>query len=127
MSTRRIKIKAGDVKVTAELTDKNPETANAIWNALPFEARANRWGDEIYFGIPVKVEKENPQVVVKVGDIAYWLAEPTFCIFFGKTPASRGDEIRAYSEANVFARVAGDAKVLRRVKDGDIVRVERMP
>ena len=126
MTARKIKIEAGGVKVIADLVDKNPKTAEAIWNALPFEAGANRWGDEIYFGIPVEVKAENPQVAVEVGDIAYWLATPTFCIFFGKTPANRGDGIRAYSEVNVFAKIVGDAKVLKKVKDGEVVRVERL-
>jgi len=41
----RIKITAGDVVAFAELDQTS--TAQAIWNALPIEARANTWGDEI--------------------------------------------------------------------------------
>jgi len=47
---RRIRITAGSVSATAVLNDSDP--ANAIWDALPIEARGNTWGDEIYFGMP---------------------------------------------------------------------------
>lgn len=111
--------------VEASLTDENPETAEAVWEALPIEARANTWGDEIYFGIPVKVDPENPREVVGLGDLAYWPPGNAFCIFFGKTPASRGDEIRPASAVNVFGKVEGDPKVFKKVRSGDTVRIER--
>jgi len=111
--------------VEASLTDESPETAKAVWAALPIEARANTWGDEIYFGIPVKVGPENPREVVELGDLAYWPPGNAFCIFFGRTPASRGDEIRPASAVNVFGRVEGDPTVFKKVRSGDAVRIER--
>ncbi len=111
--------------VEASLTDENAETAEAVWEALPIEARANTWGDEIYFGIPVKVDPENPREVVGLGDLAYWPPGNAFCIFFGRTPASRGDEIRPASAVNVFGKVEGDPKVFKKVRSGDTVRIER--
>jgi hypothetical protein len=109
----------------AELTDENPETAKAIWDALPLEARANTWGDEIYFSIPVRIEAENPKAVVELGDLGYWPPGNAFCIFFGPTPMSRGDEIRPASPVNVFGRVIGDPKVFKTVRGGEKVRLER--
>jgi hypothetical protein len=111
--------------VEASLTDESPETAEALWEALPIEARANTWGDEIYFGIPVKAGPENPREVVGLGDLAYWPPGNAFCIFFGRTPASRGDEIRPASAVNVFGKVEGDPKVFKKVRSGDTVRIER--
>jgi len=111
--------------VEASLTDESPETAKAVWEALPIEARANTWGDEIYFGIPVKQGPENPREVVGLGDLAYWPPGNAFCIFFGRTPASRGDEIRPASAVNVFGKVEGDPKVFKKVRSGDRVRIER--
>jgi len=111
--------------VEASLTYENPETAEAVWGALPIEARANTWGDEIYFGIPVKVGPENPREVVGLGDLAYWPPGNAFCIFFGRTPASRGDEIRPASAVNVFGKVEGDPKAFKKVRSGDTVRIER--
>jgi hypothetical protein len=111
--------------VEATLTDENPDTAKKIWEALPIEARANTWGDEIYFGIPVEADPENPREVVELGDLAYWPPGNAFCIFFGRTPASRGDEIRPASAVNVFGKVEGDPKVFKKVRSGERVRIER--
>jgi hypothetical protein len=112
--------------VEATLTDENPDTAKKIWEALPIEARANTWGDEIYFGIPVDADTENPREVVELGDLAYWPPGNAFCIFFGRTPASRGDEIRPASAVNVFGKVEGDPKVFKKVRSGERVRIERV-
>lgn len=111
--------------VEAALTDESPDTARRIWEALPIEARANTWGDEIYFGIPVNADPENPREVVDLGDLAYWPPGNAFCIFFGRTPASRGDEIRPASAVNVFGKVKGDPKVFKKVRSGERVRIER--
>jgi len=111
--------------VEASLTDESPETAKALWEALPIEARANTWGDEIYFGIPVKAGPENPRETVALGDLAYWPPGNAFCIFFGRTPASRGDEIRPASAVNVFGKLEGDPKAFKKVRSGDTVRIER--
>lgn len=111
--------------VEASLTDESPDTAKAVWEALPIEARANTWGDEIYFGVPVDVDSENPREVVELGDLAYWPPGNAFCIFFGRTPASRGDEIRPASAVNVFGKLEGDPKVFKKVRSGETVRIER--
>ncbi len=111
--------------VEARLTEESPGTAKKIWDALPVEARANTWGDEIYFGVPVDADPENPREVVELGDLAYWPPGKAFCIFFGRTPASRGDEIRPASAVNVFGKVEGDPKVFKKVRSGERVRIER--
>jgi hypothetical protein len=120
---RKITITAGRVSATATLDDSR--TAGAIWDALPIEARAGTWGDEIYFSIPVRCDPESPQEVVGMGDLGYWPPGSAFCIFFGPTPASRGQEIRPAGPVNVFGRVDGDAAVFRQVRPGAAVRIER--
>ena len=110
--------------VEAEVTDENPVTAKAILDALPLRGRVNTWGEEIYFTIPVEGEVENPKVVVELGDLAFWPPGNALCIFFGRTPASKGDEIRPASEVNVFGRIIGDSKVFKRVRDGEEVIIE---
>ena len=120
---RRLKISAGGVVATAELAEN--ATADAIWRALPIEARASTWGDEIYFSIPVSVKEERARSVVDLGDVAYWPPGKAFCIFFGPTPASHGDEIRPASPVNVVGKVAGDARVFRRVSSGAKIVLER--
>jgi len=121
---RKIRITAGDVSATAVLNDS--ATAETIWQALPIEARGNTWGDEIYFAIPVHLDEEDAQEVVDMGDLGYWPPGHAFCIFFGRTPMSRGNEIRPASPVNVFGKIEGDAKAFTRVSSGAQVRLERV-
>ena len=120
---KRICIHAGNLSAIAELNSSR--TAAAIYAALPVEAAASTWGDEIYFRIPVEQDLEDTAVeVVAVGDLGYWPTGRAFCIFFGPTPASRGDEIRPASAVNLVGKVLGDAKVFRAFQDGQLVRLE---
>jgi hypothetical protein len=114
-----------DATGTLEATLNGSHTAKAIYEALPIEARASTWGDEIYFGVPVQLGPESPREVVDPGDLGYWPPGGAFCIFFGRTPASRGSEIRPASPVNVLGRVEGDPAVFRKVRPGDRVRLER--
>ncbi|MGH7389419.1 MAG: cyclophilin-like fold protein [Candidatus Rokuibacteriota bacterium] len=122
--SRAVRITAGAVSVQATLDDSR--TAGAIWDALPIEARVETWGEEIYFGIGVDLADESPRPVVERGDLAYWSPGQAFCVFFGRTPASHGDECRPASPVSVFGRVDGDATVLKKVRAGTRVRVERL-
>ncbi len=120
---RRITIKAGQVSATAVI--HQTPTADAIWNSLPIEGRANTWGDEIYFSIPVKAELEKgAKDVVEPGDLGYWPTGSAFCIFFGPTPASRGNEIRPASAVNIVGKVQGDPKIFKQVSSGARVVIE---
>ena len=121
---RRIKIIAGNVIAEASLL--NTSTADAIWNSLPLESTCNLWGDEIYFTIPVShgLEKDACDIVEK-GDLAYWPQGPAFCIFFGPTPISKGNEIRPASAVNVFGKVIGDPTIFKQVSSDVPARVER--
>ncbi|MBI2659367.1 hypothetical protein HYX05_04700 [Candidatus Woesearchaeota archaeon] len=120
----KIKITSGNVSAVAEL--KNTPTARAIYEVLPIEGSANRWGDEIYLVIPVNLDLENDaKEIVSEGDIAYWPEGSCFCIFWGKTPASKGNEIRAASKVNVFGRIKEDAKIFKNIKNSDLVILEK--
>lgn len=120
---RMIRIKTTPVEVVAELN--NTKTAQAIWEALPVKGRANLWGEEIYFSIPVSLELEIGQELVSIGDLGYWPQGNAFCLFFGPTPISRGDEVRPASAVTVFGRVTGDATVFKQVASGTEITVER--
>ena len=122
---RSIRISAGDVGATATLQDN--DTADAIWAALPITARGNRWGGEIYFEIPVRLPQENDaRDVVEAGELGYWPVGHAFCIFWGPTPASHGDEIRAYSPVNVFGQLDADPFAFDTVPGGVEIRIERV-
>ena len=121
---RKIKITAGDVTAIGVMNDN--ATADAIWEALPISARGNTWGEEIYFGIPVHVdEAEDANDVVEMGALAYWPPGNAFCIFFGKTPASKGDECRAASAVNAVGKIEGDPEVFKEVPGGSKVTIEK--
>ena len=125
-SPRRLKIVTASAgTLYAEITGDNPITADAVWSKLPIEGKANIWGDEIYFAIPVSAEAENPKEIVDLADVAYWPPGKAICFFFGPTPASRDREIRAASPVNVFAKVVNNVKLLKLVKSGEKVRVEK--
>ena len=115
--TRRITITAGKARFEAQLNDT--ATALAIMEALPIEARASRWGGEIYFSIPVEASVETgAREVVQAGEIGYWPPGSAFCIFFGRTPASEGEEIRAASAVNIVGRIQGDLDNLWNIPNG---------
>jgi len=118
---KKIQITAGAIETEAELNDT--KTAQAIWEALPVKCRVNLWGNEIYFSIPLSLDLEAGQEVVNIGDLGYWPDGNAFCIFFGPTPASQGDEIRPASPVTVFGKVIGDATVFRRVATGTKITI----
>jgi hypothetical protein len=123
MTPQRIRITAGSVAADALLDDS--ETARLVWGALPLTVAGETWGDEIYFSIPVKAKPERPQETVELGDLGYWPPGTAFCIFFGPTPMSRGEEIRPASPVNVFGKIVGDPTVFKKVRAGTKIRVER--
>ena len=120
---RAIRITAGSVSAEAWLNDS--QTAREIWDALPIEAKGETWGDEIYFGIGLTAAAEAPREVVDSGDLGYWPPGRAFCIFFGPTPVSHGDECRPASPVNVVGKVVGDARVFKKVRAGTRVTIER--
>jgi hypothetical protein len=119
-----IHIKAGALQVQAQLN--GTRTAEALLDILPVKATANTWGDEIYFDVPLQMEIEGGREVVEMGDVAYWPDGPSLCLFFGRTPASRGDEIRAASPVTILGRIVGDPKVLKSVRSGAEVTIEKV-
>lgn len=113
-------------KLKAELKEgESPVTAKAIWEALPFEVEVDTWGEEIYFSIPVDLKEENSVSVVGEGDLGYWPKGKCFCIFFGPTPLSKGEEIIPASPVNIFGKISGDAKVFKKVPSGTKIKVIR--
>lgn len=105
--------------------DQSPETARALLSSLPFESEAHLWGEEVYFSVPFSAPPENPKEVVDLGDVAYWPEEPSLCLFFGQTLSSPSpDVIKPYSPVNVVGKIIGDPKALKKVREGERVRVE---
>ena len=121
---RKIRIEAGSVTCAGELNESS--CARVIWDALPLGSQLDTWGEEIYFCIPVHHElEEDAQEVVNEGDLAYWPQGSAFCIFFGPTPMSQSDEIRAASAVNIIGKIAGNSSILRSVAPGEFIIIEK--
>ena len=120
---RKIKITVGKLELEARLNDT--KTATKVFEALPMTSTIDTWGDEIYFTIPVEAGSENARELVSLGDIAYWPPGKALCVFFGKTPISKGEEIRPASPVNIIGKVEGDLKLLKKVKDGEQISIRR--
>ena len=121
---KEILIKINDQTYRANLSDS--PTVQQLWGALPLEGSANIWGEEIYFEIPLAAEQEpDAREEVDVGTIAYWPTGQAFCIFFGPTPVSTGEQPRAYSPVNILGRIEGNLDELRDVQPGDVVRLQK--
>jgi hypothetical protein len=120
---KKIRITVGKLELEAWLNDT--KTATKVFEALPITSTINTWGDEIYFTIPVEAGPENAQELVSLGDIAYWPPGKALCVFFGKTPISKGKEIRPASPVNIIGEVEGDLKLLKKVKDGEEIIIRR--
>ena len=117
----KIEIVTENVQIEAELNDS--PTTKSIISELPIKALAQRWGGEIYFSIPVTAELESDsREVLEIGELGFWPTGNAFCIFFGPTPVSHGEEIRAASAVNIIGKIKSDCSKLWDVPSGsDIV------
>ena len=117
----QIKIEFENIIIEADLN--NSETANNIKKILPITNSVNIWGDEIYFPVDINDEEIGAKEIVELGDIGYWPPGNAFCLFFGLTPLSQGDEIRPASPINIIGKIKSDINILKSVKSGEKVIV----
>ncbi|MCM8764046.1 MAG: cyclophilin-like fold protein [Candidatus Omnitrophica bacterium] len=120
---KKICFKIGSEKIQGTLNKS--KTASAIYSALPLKNTVNLWGQEIYFYIDIHLPLEDGRDIVNIGDIAYWPDGPAICIFFGPTPASKGNEIKPYSKVNLIGKIDGlFIKNLYNIKSEEEIRME---
>jgi hypothetical protein len=98
-----------------------------VWDALPLKGSAQRWGEEVYFEVPLELPLEKgARTEAAVGEIGYWPEGRAIALFFGPTPASSGADPVAASPVNVFGRITGDATRLTRVRPAAALKLTRL-
>ena len=120
----KLRLASGETVLILELMDT--PTARAIFTAAPFESRAQIWGEEVYFATPVSARLEpDARQVVEPGTVCFWTEGDALALPYGRTPISTDARPKLANPCNVLGKAIGDAKVLAKVKSGDIVRVEK--
>jgi hypothetical protein len=111
-------------KGSASATLEDTPTARALVNALPVKAKAQTWGEEVYFEVPVKATLESAaKQVVPPGTICFWTEGSSLALPWGRTPVSQGDESRLVARCNVLGAIDGDPRQLASVRSGDSLSV----
>jgi hypothetical protein len=122
VSYARIKISWPKGAVNATLDDT--PTARALVAALPVNARAQTWGEEVYFELPVKAALERgAKQVVPPGTVCFWVEGGALALPWGRTPISEGKEPKLVSPCNVLGAIDGDPRRLASVRGGDAITV----
>ena len=122
---RKIALKFNEKKLILVLRDT--PTADKIYNALPFESKVQKWGEEIFFNTDLKIELEkDARSVVKLGEIAFWCDGSAIAIGYGKTPVSKENEIRLISPCNVWADCEFDKNYVELIKENETVIAEKL-
>jgi len=117
--------------ILIELNDsKSPKTIKAILDNLPIKVKINRWGDELYTDKTlISAEKENPQSIVYLSDIAYWPEGKAICLFLGPTPISKEpNRILPYSPVNIVGKIITSSTddILEKVKESTTVFIKTL-
>ncbi|HZE11236.1 MAG TPA: cyclophilin-like fold protein [Burkholderiales bacterium] len=122
MSYARIRIAWPKGEASATLEDT--PAARALVSALPLNAKAQTWGEEVYFEIPVRAKLEaGAQQVVPAGSVCFWVEGSSLALPWGRTPVSQGDESRLVTPCNVLGAIDGDPRRLASVRSGDTITV----
>ena len=120
----KINLKFSSYTINIKL--RSNKTASAIKNILPFKSIVKTWGEEIYFEIPIEesLDLENDaKDIINIGEIAYWIEGKCIAIGYGKTPISKGNEIKLAARTNIWGDALLNIKELDKIKDGDEVVV----
>jgi uncharacterized protein len=108
---------AGNIIVELD-GDRSPDTVRKIIASLPFKAKANIWGKEVYTDpIPVETKEENATLVVSLFDVAYWPPGRAICLFYGPTPLDK-EQITPYSPVNIIGKIRNPDKAILSQIDG---------
>jgi hypothetical protein len=120
----KLRIEARKVELTVSLLDT--PTARAVFDAAPFESRAQTWGEEVYFTTPVSAKLEpDARQIVEPGTVCFWTEGDALALPFGRTPISTDERPKLANRCNVLGTITGDARLLSRIKAGDKITVSQ--
>lgn len=120
----RIFLQAGSTRVEIEIL--STPTAKALAAALPFESRAQTWGEEVYFTTPVSAKLEpDARQVVEPGTVCFWTQGDALALPYGRTPISTDARPKLANPCNVLGKVVGDPQQLAKIHSGEKIRVEK--
>ncbi|MFX0139029.1 MAG: cyclophilin-like fold protein [Candidatus Hodarchaeota archaeon] len=132
MKSDKIKFITKFGEIIAELRkDYNPKTVDAILKYLPmtYKVPVQVWGEEIFFYLQDSLKTigyENTQIELEIGDVAFWPRDPACCLFFGRTPLSKGEKPVAAEPVNVFAKIIQGMEILPKLKDGNLIWMDKI-
>jgi len=119
----KVALLCGSVIIEMELLAT--PTAQAIIEALPFESRAQTWGEEVYFATPISAKLEpDARQIVQPGTVCFWTEGSALALPYGRTPISTDQRPKLASRCNVLGRIVGDPRRLSKIDTGQSVRVE---
>ena len=107
---KEITILIGHEECPAELlTDLAPKTCRIIEDALPLSgmlSHAKLVDREVFFQVPFFIDETENMKLSERGDLAYWNARQTLCIFF--------DDMVPLGPVTTFGRITGNLEELQR-------------
>ena len=122
---RKVILKCKETKIVLNL--RETLTADIIYNALPLKSKVQKWGDEIYFETGLSIELESDaKSIVNIGEIAFWNSGSAIAIGYGKTPISKGNEIRLISPCNIWADSKFEKSYIENIKENEIIILEKI-
>ena len=121
-----MKLRIDAVGVSFEVILEETPTAKALLAAVPFEARAQTWGEEVYFSTPVSAKLEpDARQIVEPGTVCFWTEGDAIALPWGRTPISTDERPKLASRCNVLGRLDGDPRDLQKVRSGDKISVSK--
>jgi hypothetical protein len=119
----KLRLQAGKTEIVLELLDT--PTAKALLAAVPFESRAQTWGEEVYFTTPVSAKLEpDAKQIVEPGTVCFWTEGDALALPFGRTPISTDERPKLASRCNVVGRLE-NPRDLAGIRAGEKITVSR--
>ena len=120
----RIALSFASMRVEIELADT--PTSRALLKAVPFESKAQTWGEEVYFATPVRVRLEKDACqVVEPGTVCFWTEGDALALPYGRTPISTDERPKLASRCNVLGHLEGNPRELAKIRSGEKITVSK--